>query len=124
MPRLDCYLDQERIVAVRLREASILIGRSPRCDIQLPSDSVSREHARILIGPAGDYLIEDLSTNGTRVNAQVIEKRTLLSPGDRIYIEDYVFIYQPDDVEPIQLDDAGSTLFMRRPAGLDESSQS
>lgn len=119
MPRLDFYLDQEHIVAVRLREASILIGRSPRCDIRLPSDSVSREHARILVGPAGDYLIEDLSTNGTRVNARVIESRTLLGPGDRIYIEDYVIIYQPDDVEPIQLD-AGSTLYMKRPPGLTE----
>ena len=121
MPRLDFYLDQEHIVAVRLREASILIGRSPRCDIQLPSDAVSREHARILVGPAGDYLIQDLSTNGTRVNARVIENRTLLGPGDRIYIEDYVIIYQPDDVEPIQLD-AGSTVYMKRPQGLVEPS--
>ena len=124
MPRLDFYRDLEHIVAVRLREASILIGRSSSCDIQLPSESVSRQHARIIVGPAGDYLIEDLSTNGTRVNARVIENRTLLSPGDRIYIEEYVLVYQPDDVDPIRLEDAGSTVFMKRPHGLGEPSGS
>lgn len=123
MPRLDIYLDQEHILAVRLREASILIGRSPRCDIQLPSDDVSREHARILVGPAGDYLIEDLSTNGTRVNARIIDRRVLLGPGDRIYIQDYTIIYQPDDVAPVRLEDAGSTVYMKRPAGLGDASE-
>jgi pSer/pThr/pTyr-binding forkhead associated (FHA) protein len=117
MPRLDFYKDHERIVTVRLTAESILIGRSSRCDIQLPDEVVSRRHARILAGPAGDHFIEDLSTNGTRVNAKVIERRVLLSPGDRIYIEDYILIYQPDDAMPESLD-AGSTVFMRRPPGL------
>lgn len=117
MPRLDFYKDRERIVTVKLTAESILIGRSSSCDIQLPDDAVSRQHARILARPAGDHFLEDLSTNGTRVNAKLIDRRTLLAPGDRIYIEDYTLIYQPDDAPPEQFD-TGSTLFMRRPPGL------
>lgn len=117
MPRLDFYKNHERIVTVKLRAESFLIGRSSRCDIQLPDDAVSRRHARILSGPAGDHFIEDLSTNGTRVNAKVIDRRARLSPGDRIYIEDYILIYQPDDVPAEDLD-AGSTVFMKRPPGI------
>jgi len=118
MPRLDFYYDRQRIVTVKLREASILIGRSGRCDIQLPADGVSREHARILIGAAGDHLVEDLSTNGTRVNAATIEGRTLLSPGDRIYIDEYTIIYQPDEATPERLKH-DETVFMKRPPELD-----
>ena len=117
MPRLDFYFKRQRIVTVKLREASILIGRSADCDIQLPSDAVSREHARILVGPAGDHLVQDLSRNGTRVNAKTIEGRTLLAPGDRIYIENYTILYQPDEAEPEQLKH-DETLFMRRPPEL------
>ena len=117
MPRIDFYKDRERIVTIRLTSDSILIGRSSRCDVQLPEEVVSRQHARILAGPAGDHYLEDLSTNGTRVNAKVIDRRALLAPGDRIYIEDYILIYQPDDAPPEQLD-TGSTVFMKRPPGL------
>lgn len=116
MPRLDFYVDRERIVTVKLAEASILIGRSSDCDIQLPSDAVSREHARIVVGPAGDHLVQDLSTNGTRVNAKPIAGRTLLSPGDRIYIENYIIIYQPDETPPEEFEP--ETVFMRRPPEL------
>ena len=118
MPRLDFYFDQRRIVTVKLREASILIGRSGDCDIQLPSDAVSRQHARILVGPAGDHLVQDLSRNGTRLNAKKIEGRTLLNPGDRIYIEEYTIIYQPDDAAPEKLEHQETTVFMKRPIDL------
>ena len=120
MPRLDCYKNRDRIITVKLREDSILIGRSSECDLQLPTDAVSRQHARILKGAAGDHLIEDLSTNGTRVNAKVIDRRALLAPGDRIYIGDYVLIYQPDEapVEKLEKEDP-PTVYMRRPPGLE-----
>ena len=77
---------------------------------------MSRQHARILMGAGGDHLLEDLSTNGTRVNAKVIDRRALLVPGDRIYIGDYILIYQP--VESLEQQEP-STVFMKRPPGLD-----
>ena len=120
MPRLDCYKSRERIITVKLRAESILIGRSAECDLQLPAEAVSRQHARILMGAGGDYLIEDLSTNGTRVNAKVIERRALLSSGDRVYIGDYTLIYQPDEAPAEELEEVEpATVFMQRPPGLE-----
>ena len=78
--------------------------RGGGCDVQLPDERVSRHHTRIEPQEAGSYWIEDLSVNGTRRNAAMLEERTRLKPGDRIYIEDYVVIFQLDDVPPETLE--------------------
>ncbi len=109
MPRLDFYLDLEPVLRVRLRERAILVGRGTDCDIQLSGDRVSRHHARIEPRD-GAYWIEDTSVNGTRLNAAMLEERTRLDPGDRIYIEDYVVIFQPDHVPPETLEQDETTL--------------
>ena len=98
MPRLDFYADYKLFVKIRLGEDGILLGRGGDCDVQLPDERVSRHHAHIVPQDAGSYWIEDLSVNGTRLNAAMLEERTRLNPGDRIYIEDFVVIFQPDDV--------------------------
>jgi predicted component of type VI protein secretion system len=110
MPRLDLYSNYERFVTIRLGETGAVIGRAGNCDIQFPSEAVSRHHTKI--SPAGDggYCIEDMSTNGTRVNAAMIEGSTPLEPGDRIYIEDYVLIYQADDAPAEDLNGERTTL--------------
>ena len=100
MPRLDFYTHHKLFVKIKLGEKSVLVGRSGDCDIQLPDDRVSRHHARIEPHSAGSYRIADLSVNGIRLNHSMLTERTRLSPGDRIYIENYVIIYQPDDVPP------------------------
>ncbi len=100
MPRLDFYTDYKLFVKIKLRDRGFLIGRGGDCDVQLPDERVSRHHARIEPQEAGTYRIEDLSVNGTRLNAAMLDQRTRLSPGDRIYVEDFVIIFQPDDVPP------------------------
>ena len=100
MPRLDFYSDYKLFVKIKLRGGGVLLGRGSDCDVQLPDERVSRHHARIEPDEPGSYRIEDLSVNGTRVNAAMLEGRTRLKPGDRIYIEDFVVIFQPDDVPP------------------------
>ena len=117
MPRLDFYTDYKLFVKIKLGEKPILLGRGGDCDVQLPDERVSRHHARIEPQEAGSYWIEDLSVNGTRVNAAMLEERARLGPGDRIYIEDFVVIFQPDGVpaetlerEETELGGAGVTL--------------
>jgi pilus assembly protein CpaF len=44
----------------------IVLGRNPNCDLQLPSDDVSRRHALIRLGAEG-FVLEDVSNNGTLV---------------------------------------------------------
>lgn len=61
-----------------------IIGRLPECDIQLPSNMVSRKHAKV-IRDGANFLIEDMgSGNGTFLNGQKIEGSQRLKPNDRV----------------------------------------
>ncbi len=66
-------------------QASCVIGRSRSCNLRLPSADASRRHAEILAGRDGFVLRDLRSTNGTFVNGERVEERTL-RPGDRIEI--------------------------------------
>lgn len=73
--KLDCVICGEAI-----------IGRAPDADLHIPSNSVSRRHARLLLRCHEDHKeveINDLrSTNGTFVNDHPIVTAQRLSPGD------------------------------------------
>jgi pSer/pThr/pTyr-binding forkhead associated (FHA) protein len=71
---------------VQLRaSSSCVIGRSRSCNLRLPSADASRRHAEILAGRDG-FMLRDLrSTNGTFVNGERVQERTL-RPGDKIEI--------------------------------------
>lgn len=54
---------------VPLSEQPITLGRSEHCDVHLPSDEVSREHAHVWVDEAGHVVVADRkSKNGTRVD--------------------------------------------------------
>jgi pSer/pThr/pTyr-binding forkhead associated (FHA) protein len=85
-----------------------LIGRSPNAEIQIPSPTVSREHAKVL-KEMGKIVIKDLgSTNGVFVNNFKIE-RWILADGDSIRIGNTIFLFRaeqkdkpasPDQLKP------------------------
>lgn len=102
MPRLDFYSDYKLFVKFKLGVDEITIGRGDSCTVQLPDDRVSRVHA-VIRPAAGGYELEDRSLNGTRVNDRMVKESELLEPGDRIYIQDFVFIYQPNDAPSVDL---------------------
>lgn len=103
MPRLDFYVDLKPYLSVHVGETPVLIGRGDDCDVQLPGSQVSRHHVRIQ--PCdGDHEIEDLSRNGTRVNAALVDGRQRLEPGDRVYVADRAFIFQLDDAPIARLE--------------------
>ncbi len=65
----------------------ITIGRGGGCAIALPNDTfVSTIHARVI--PRGlDVWLEDLnSTNGTRLNGQMVKEPVQMKPGDQIRV--------------------------------------
>ncbi len=65
---------------------SIMIGRNSNCDLVLPDEVVSRNHARVRARTDGLY-IEDLgSRNGTFVNGKRITQPTKLANGDYIQV--------------------------------------
>jgi len=76
----------------RLDRATLTIGRSAACEIQVVSGLVSRRHARLLVGPLG-VSVEDLgSRNGVYVNSQRADGPVLLRSGDRVAVGDEVMI--------------------------------
>jgi two-component system, cell cycle response regulator len=71
---------------------SVSIGRGRDNDIVLPSDCVSRKHARLEQRADGLYLIDTVSTNGTFINDEplrVQERR--LRRGDQFSVGDTIF---------------------------------
>jgi DNA-binding winged helix-turn-helix (wHTH) protein len=67
-----------------LVEGENLIGRDPRSNICLDYSTVSRRHARIVVGPGG-ALLEDLgSKNGTSVDGVALVGLANLSDGNRV----------------------------------------
>src|SRR5439155_17272747 len=78
---------------VELVGEKIVLGRNAECGVVINLPAVSREHAMIR-RIQGKFYIEDLkSRNGTRVNNQEINARTLLKNNDRIKICDSEFLY-------------------------------
>lgn len=49
----------------------ITVGRSSHCDIIIPNENISREHARIYVA-GGHYVYEDVGKNGSVINGRVI----------------------------------------------------
>lgn len=80
-----------------LIRASMTLGRSASCDIQINTGHASREHARISVRDDGVW-IEDLdSTNGTFVNNERIEAPLRVKPGDVIRFDEEAFSLQRED---------------------------
>lgn len=73
----------------------VVIGRSQDASVSLPGDlSLSRNHAQIY-SQGGLVFVTDLgSSNGTRVNGQVIASPTRLLEGDLISVGDQSFKFQ------------------------------
>ena len=105
MPSLDFFVDYKPFLRVALGSESVSIGRGGDCDVQLPDPKVSRRHAFITVDENGDYWIENLSANGTRLNAAMIDEKTKLTPGDRVYIASYAMVYYPEDAPVARYED-------------------
>ena len=73
-----------------LAAGQVIVGRAPDSGLSLLDGEVSRQHARFQVDE-GRVLVEDLdSTNGTRVNGNLVRGLAELRPGDRIAIGGHV----------------------------------
>ena len=72
-----------------LNTASLVVGRSSKCDIQIDQESISRNHSKI-VNTGKSILIRDLgSTNGTYVNRGrrlLPGNPQLLNDGDEVIV--------------------------------------
>lgn len=84
------------------------VGRSPECDICLPSEGVSRTHARLRPLDYG-VEVEDLkSTNGCFLNGQRVTLG-IARPGDEIAFDELRFLVEPRRGRPVQESRPAST---------------
>jgi pSer/pThr/pTyr-binding forkhead associated (FHA) protein len=83
--RVLIEVDGKVIGARELNKPLLTIGRLSGNDVQVPSQRVSRLHAKIR-WENGSWVIEDAdSLNGLNFQGHRIERR-ILSPGDRVYL--------------------------------------
>lgn len=91
MPRLSIQLpdgSEKTIVLPKNGEYFARIGRDEHCEIVLPFQSVSGEHA-LLQFKEGGYVLEDLgSTNGIKINGLTPMGAASLYDGDEIALGD------------------------------------
>jgi len=65
-------------------QPEITLGRDPICDIPILDETASARHARLSFHH-GQWWLEDLSsTNGTRLNQELLTLATVLTTGDEI----------------------------------------
>lgn len=86
---LDCYKDNQLIETITLQgKACFSFGRNQqKVDVCLMHESISREHACIVLDAAKGCLIVDLdSTSGTKVDGETLEPNmsTELKEGAKI----------------------------------------
>jgi predicted component of type VI protein secretion system len=92
MPKLDLQFENATLAEFQVALEPLTIGRGPDNDIVVDNLAVSTHHARIFL-ELDHYVVEDLqSVNGTFVNGQAIQRKTLRD-GDRIGIGKHVLAF-------------------------------
>jgi pSer/pThr/pTyr-binding forkhead associated (FHA) protein len=72
-------------------QGTMTVGRQPDCDICIPSDEVSRHHAKLQVMPDG-IAVEDIgSANGTFINDKRVHTG-MLRPGEELRLDTVRFM--------------------------------
>lgn len=92
MATLVFHLDDATSMTHSLDSGTTTVGRHPDSVIVLDCPSVSGHHAIIEVQDDGVYVIDQQSSNGTRVNGATIEEAKL-ADGDRVGFGDIQAVY-------------------------------
>ena len=91
--RLDVFMAATPFLEVPMGTSKMLVGRHASNDICLRDGSVSRHHAAIVPEGQGWLVIDLNSTNGTRVNGEVV-RQARLNDSDEITVGRFRVIYR------------------------------
>ncbi len=95
----DSPMRQVRILSGSLEgdayalDGQLLIGRAPEADIQVLDSGISRRHCTLIEDDDGQVILVDLSTNGTLVGGERINRLALLV-GDVVTIGACQFVLE------------------------------
>ncbi|MES2598036.1 MAG: FHA domain-containing protein [Verrucomicrobiota bacterium] len=96
MATLVFYLDETTSMTHALEPGTTTVGRHPDSIIVLDFPSVSGHHAVIELQDDGCLVIDQQSSNGTRINGADIEE-SMLQDGDRVAFGDVQAVYYEGD---------------------------
>jgi adenylate cyclase len=86
------YQDGDAPQSHTFSDGEIVIGRSPECEVVLKDFGISRQHAKVVVGPDGVRIVDLKSKNGTQVNGvPVVEAH--LKEGDRILLGKFALVF-------------------------------
>ncbi len=96
------HLIPQDSISLAIDKASVSVGRGPNNDIVIPKKVVSSLHATITYKNGQYYLEDNRSTNGTRLNNNLIEQNTKvkLKSGDIIHFAKCEFRFLVHDQAP------------------------
>jgi S-DNA-T family DNA segregation ATPase FtsK/SpoIIIE len=106
-----------------LVSSTTVLGRAPGCDIVLDHPTVSKRHAQLLVGAAGDVTIADLgSHNGTWVGGLPVVEPIALVYGEPVRLGALELELRPVEdgdrpvaVDPVRYAGAAGTIPFNRP---------
>jgi MoxR-like ATPase len=78
-----------------LRKDIVTLGRDDKCAVRLDVDGISRNHAQVIREGSGWLITDLMSTNGTFVNGEKADQRTLVD-GDSIGIGDVELVFSAE----------------------------
>ncbi len=95
IPTLSLFQDDNLSrPAFQCSSTQAMVGRDPACDLILADKTVSGQHA-LFSYQMTQWWVEDLhSTNGTRLNQQVVSSPVVLTSGDELCFGQLVFQVQ------------------------------
>lgn len=79
---------------INLKSGRNTLGRSPQCDISIPSTGISKEHCEIQVYPDKILIVDLKSSNGTFLNGVRIQNATLRM-GDKMTVHDVILELAP-----------------------------
>jgi pSer/pThr/pTyr-binding forkhead associated (FHA) protein len=94
----------------------LTIGRGKAADVILDNTAVSREHAVLEMRQGVLHLTDLDSTNGTRVNGEIIKGSVTIAPVDQIEIAKFVLVPETKKEKPndsVTPNDFEGTVFIR-----------
>jgi pSer/pThr/pTyr-binding forkhead associated (FHA) protein len=83
---------------IPITAAGITLGREPGVDVVIPSDGVSRQHARVLLHNGAVWVQDQGSRNGVFVNEKRVVRHKQLSPGDALTVGGQTFTVEVTEV--------------------------
>lgn len=97
IPQIGLYPQAEtNLLPVSFNTPDILIGRDPSADLVVSDPTISSRQARLYFQQE-QWWVEDLnSTNGTRLNDQIIDTPTVITHGDHLMLGQIEFLVTID----------------------------